>query len=81
MNLGKMEIREGVDLPPPIRKGRPKGSGSNLRLLEMLKGNKALWDVPYRKMLSIRQSGIAAGIGVTVRKIEDTGLYVIVRND
>ncbi len=81
MNLGKMEIRDGVDLPPVVRKGRPKGKGDNLRLLEMLKGNKSLWDVDYRKMLSIKQSAFAAGIKVTVRKIPDTDLYVVVRND
>lgn len=81
MNLGKMEIREGVDLPPISRKGRPKGKGSNLRLLEQLKGAKSLWDVPYRKMLSIKQSAAAAGIKITVRNIPDTELYVVVRVD
>lgn len=71
---------------PRIRgRGRPKGAGSNLRLLAKLVPNgNPVWGVPRKKMLSIRQSARNAGILIKTREIpgphgESTDTYVIQR--
>lgn len=70
-----MEIREGVELPRIRTRGRPKGSGINLRLLSSLRPGATVWNVKRKKMRSIIVSANAAGIKLMVRRIPDTNLY------
>lgn len=70
-----MEIREGVELPRIRTRGRPKGSGVNLRLLSSLRPGATVWNVRRKKMRSIIVSAAAAGIKLMVRRIPDTHFY------
>lgn len=71
---------------PKIRgRGRRKGDGSNIRLLQRLvpDGNP-LFGVPFKKMLSIRQSARLAGMRIVTREMSDDegktlGVYAIQR--
>ena len=79
-----MVISPGV-LPRIMGRGRRKGDGPNLKLLGKLEvdGN-LLFDVPRKKMLSLRQSAVSCGIVIQVREQPNlegkpTGVYAIQR--
>jgi hypothetical protein len=72
-------IVEGV---PPTKKlgvGRPKGSGSNIRLLKKLKPGNSIWELTWKKANSIRVSAQNAGIKIKIRKQPDSDRYAIWR--
>lgn len=62
-------IERGVPIPKVVRLGRPKGSGSNMRLLAKMKAGDSVWDVPKGKKDSIRTSAFRNGIRIKVRRI------------
>jgi hypothetical protein len=65
-------VIEAGEMPRIRGRGRPKGVGPNLALLNKLQDDgKPLWHVPRKKMLSIRQSARGAGIKIRVRAIPD----------
>lgn len=65
---------------PPIRgRGRKKGDGGNLRLLERMGVGGTIWEVPKAKMYSIRASAFKAKIKISYRRIDERELYVIKR--
>jgi hypothetical protein len=72
-------IEHGKQMPKVAGRGRPKGSGSNLKLLAKLKPGDSLFDVPRNKMNSIRTSAYRSGIAISIRLIPDTQLYSIWR--
>jgi len=64
-------------IPKIAHPGRPKGWGSNLRLLNRMKPGDCIWDVPEKKMKSIRSSAIRNKIKVSIRYIPETGFYTL----
>ncbi len=63
-----------VNGPPPIKiagRGRPKGSGCNLRLLKGMKAGDSMWHLSFKKMNSIRVSAQKNGIKIKVRALPD----------
>ncbi len=79
MKTSALEIVRDRDLPPITGRGRKKGSGPNLQLLNRMNIGDSVWDVPRDKMHSIRTSAYYAGIRVVVRRIPHTKLYAIKR--
>lgn len=79
MKQAALEIVRDRDLPPITGRGRKKGSGPNLQLLNRMTVGDSIWDVPPDKMNSIRTSAHYAGIKVMVRRIPHTKMYAIKR--
>ncbi len=50
-------------------RGRPKGSGSNLRTLSRMKPGDSLWEMPLAKVNSFRTSAFRNGIKIKIRRI------------
>ncbi len=66
------ELLVGTALPKIIGRGRPKGVGKNLKLLDKLKiPDSCLWDLSFNRMRSILVSAQYAGIKLRVRKLDD----------
>lgn len=67
--------------PEPVPKikgrGRPKGTGENVRLLARLKPGEMVFDVTEKKKNSIRGSARRHNIKVSVRYMPETKLYTI----
>lgn len=78
-----MRVESGVELPPIRGRGRPKGSGVNLDLLNSLKPGDTVWDVGLKKMRSISASAHEAGIRLMIRRIPGTRKYAfkIIQDD
>jgi hypothetical protein len=72
-------IEHNRPIPKVAGRGRPKGSGCNLKTLAKLKPGDSLFDVPRNKMNSIRSSAYRAGVEISIRLIPDTQLYSIWR--
>lgn len=63
---------EDRPMPKVLGRGRKRGSGSNMHLLDKLvPGGSPVFDVPKNKMLSLRCSASAMGIKIKVRAIPD----------
>lgn len=72
-------IERGRELPPIRGRGRKKGYGRNLELLNRMDIGDSIWDVPLNKMESIKCTAHRFGLKVMVRRIPDTKLYAIKR--
>lgn len=76
---------EDKEMPPIMGRGRKKGSGDNMQLLNRLEvGGNPVFGVPELKMFSIRSSAFAMGIRIKVRQMpgpngEASGKYAIQR--
>lgn len=76
METAHLIERSGVPVPPIIRKGRKKGSGCNLKLLQRMKVGDSIWDVPEDKMISLRSSAFRGGLSIRIRKVEDNNYAI-----
>lgn len=78
-------IIEDRPMPKIVGRGPIRGKGPNITLLSRLKPKgPPLFDVPFRKMESLRQTAYLMGIKIQVRAIPDldghsTHLYAIQR--
>ncbi len=50
-------------------RGRPMGSGSNLRTLAKMRPGDSLWEMPRSKVLSFKTSAYRHGIKIKIRRI------------
>lgn len=69
-------VTSGVGIPPVLPHKRIKGNGINLILFRNMKSGESIWEVPRKKMESIRQSALKGGIKISVRKIP-SGRYAV----
>ena len=72
-----MEVKVFQDRPLPgiSGRGRPVGDGDNIRFLKALKPGDTVWDVPAKRMATLRASAARCGIKVMARKIPGGSLY------
>jgi hypothetical protein len=77
-NPNVFEVHEACPLPKVIGRGRPYGKGKNLDMLGKMKEGDAIWDVPYKKAMSISFSARRSGIKISVRRLPNK-LYGIWR--
>lgn len=69
----------GVPVPKKNGGGRPKGSGSNFRLLSKLKAGdpmSCIWGVSLKKLNSLRNTGYKLGMNLKARLIDQDGYAV-----
>lgn len=69
MESGPLIIEKGIPVPKIVGRGRPRGTGSNLRALAKMKPGDSLWDVPKAKKDSIRTSAFRNKIRLKIRRI------------
>lgn len=62
-------IERGLPVSKVVGRGRPRGSGTNLRTLARMRAGDSLWDVPKTKKDSFRTSAFRHGIKIKVRRI------------
>jgi len=62
-------IERGIPVSKILGRGRPRGSGGNLRALAKLKPGDSLWDVPKKKKDSFRTAAFRHKIKIKVRRI------------
>lgn len=70
-------IKQNEPLPKISGRGRPRGSGWNLRTLAKMGPGYTLWDIPLKKKNSIKTSAYRNGIKIKVRRMPDSENYVI----
>lgn len=68
-------IKDGVECPPVIQVKR-KGNGINLILLRKMEVGQSVWEIPRKKMLSLRHTAGQANIKLKVRKLP-SGRYAV----
>jgi hypothetical protein len=73
-----MEIIHNAILPNILGRGRPKGSGKNLRMLNAMHPGDAVENIPKERIHSIRASAGNVKMKVICRKLEN-GNYMIMR--
>lgn len=61
---------------PPVLPTKRKGNGINLILLRKMEMGQSIWEIPRKKMLSLRHTAHQAKIKVRVRKLP-SGRYAI----
>jgi hypothetical protein len=62
-------IERNLPVIKVVGRGRPRGSGSNLRTLAKMGKGDSLWDVPKKKMDSFRTSAFRNNIRLKIRRI------------
>lgn len=74
-------IIKGGEIPlPSVRgRGRKKGTGKNIRLLNAMEVGQSAWGIPANKLHSLRQTAHVAKIKIKIRQIPETETYVIKR--
>ena len=68
-----------VPMPKVAGRGRKKGNGKNIKLLNSLGIGDAAWGIPAFALNSVRQTAWKAGMKIQIRQIPDTETYVIKR--
>lgn len=69
-------ILHNVELPKKIRRGRPLGSGPNLRLFDKMEAGDAISGISEAKMRSLRTGASKVGVRFAAVKLE-SGYYII----
>jgi len=68
-----------IPLPKVQGRGRPKGTGCNLRLLNSMKVGDSAWGIPASRVHSLRQTAFMAKMRLKFRQIPDSDTFVVKR--
>jgi len=73
------EVVKGKDLIPVHRVRRPYNKGKNLDILLKMEPGDSIWEVPYRKVRSLRFSALRRGMKIKARRIPTSERYAVFR--
>lgn len=79
MDVFPYMIQQGLPAPKISGRGRPVGTGCNMRLIKRMKPGDSIWDIPFMKAESLRISARKLGIKVSIILVRETGLYTLIR--
>lgn len=70
------EVVPDALVPKVIGRGRKLGKGKNLDMLNKMEPGSAIFEVPFRKMKSIKYTAWKNGIKIIVRRLPTKGYMI-----
>jgi hypothetical protein len=72
-------VEQPGPMPPLRKRGRPKNSGSRIKMLQQMKVGVPVFGFSFNEMKSTRNASYRLGVQIETRSIPDTDKYAIRR--